>query len=78
MQLAKVTGVLYGMLGLLLMPIFYFAMRAAPSTAFNVGMGFAIAIPVIYACIGAVGSMIGAALYNLVAGWTGGIEVDVE
>ena len=78
-QVAKVAGVLYGMMGLLLLPIFYFAIRAAPSTAdFNVSMGVTIAIPFLYACFGAVASMIGAALYNLVAGWTGGIEVEVE
>ena len=78
-QVAKVAGVLYGMMGVLLMPIFYFALRAAPSTAaFNVGMGVAIAVPLIYACIGAIASLIAAALYNLVAGWTGGIEVEVE
>ncbi len=35
-------------------------------------------MPVIYAVMGFVFGIIGSALYNLVAGWIGGIEVDVE
>jgi hypothetical protein len=37
----------------------------------------AIAMPIIYAVMGVVGGAIGAALYNLVAGWVGGIEVEI-
>ena len=29
-------------------------------------------------CFGIVGGAIGAALYNLVAGWVGGIEVEID
>ena len=42
------------------------------------GTMFAIAMPLMYACMGVVGGAIGAALYNLVAGWVGGIEVELE
>jgi hypothetical protein len=31
----------------------------------------------LYACLGFVMSLLTAALYNLVAGWVGGVEVDV-
>ena len=31
-----------------------------------------------YGLMGVVGGAIGAALYNLVAGWVGGIEVELE
>ena len=31
-----------------------------------------------YGVIGVIGGAIGAALYNLVAGWIGGIEVEME
>ena len=78
-QLGKVTGVLYGIMGLLFAPLFVFISMVAPKEAgFDFGIGFAIGIPVVYACIGAVMSMIGALLYNAVAGWVGGIEVEVE
>lgn len=52
-------------------------LRGAPEQA-GFGILFAIAMPLLYACIGAVGTLIAAALYNLVAGWVGGIEVEFE
>ena len=39
---------------------------------------FAIAMPIMYGVFGVVGGAIGAALYNLVAGWVGGIEVELD
>ena len=78
-QMAKVMGAIYGILGLLFSPIFILASMAAPEEAgFNFGIGFAIAIPLLYACVGAIGTLIAAALYNVVAGWVGGIEVEFE
>lgn len=41
-------------------------------------MGLAVLVPVLYAAFGFVGTLIAAALYNLVAGWVGGIEIEVE
>ena len=35
-------------------------------------------MPVLYAVFGLIGGAIGAALYNLVAGWVGGLEVELE
>ena len=78
-QAAKLTGVLYGLMGLLFAPIFFLISLAAPrGSGYGFGIGFAIVLPVLYAVIGAVFTFIGAALYNLVAGWVGGIEVEVE
>ena len=42
------------------------------------GAGFAIFVPVIYAVMGFVSGALGAVIYNLVAKWVGGIEVEVE
>ena len=42
------------------------------------GVGFALAAPVLYAAMGFIIGVIGAAIYNLVAKWIGGIEVEVE
>jgi len=42
------------------------------------GVGAIIVAPIMYACFGFIGALIGAALYNVVAGIVGGIELDVE
>ena len=76
-QAAKVVAVLYLMVGLVLVPIFLF-LAFMDSNAFGFGMGFAIFIPVFYAVIGFIGTIIFCALSNLVAGWVGGIEVEFE
>ena len=40
--------------------------------------GMGILMPVIHGVMGFIGSVIGAAVYNLVARWIGGIELEVE
>jgi hypothetical protein len=40
--------------------------------------GMGLFMPVIYGVMGFIFGVIGAAIYNLVAGWIGGIEVEVE
>jgi hypothetical protein len=54
---------------------------AAPGAQFfrlGMGVGAIIFMPLIYGAFGAVFSAIGAAIYNLVAGWVGGLEVDIS
>lgn len=77
LQAAKVAGVLYGIMGLIFVPIMLVTSLAAPGEL-GLGMGFAIAMPFIYGIFGAIFTAIGAACYNVVAGWTGGLELDVE
>lgn len=76
-QAAKVVAVLYLILGLVLIPIFLF-LTFMDSNAFGLGMGFMIFIPVMYAVVGFISTIVMCALYNLVAGWVGGIEVELE
>jgi hypothetical protein len=75
-QTALVCGILYGIVGVILMPFFMlgsaFAGGAGPSFA------FALMLPVIYGVGGGIITAISCALYNLVAGWVGGIEVELE
>src|SRR5512140_1136193 len=80
-----VLGVLYGILGLIVALILVPTMlvmsamggRAALPGAFG-GMLFGILMPFFYALMGFVGGVIGAALYNLIARWTGGLEFEVR
>ena len=54
----------------------------APKDAGPMGMLFGaaaiVALPVFYGVLGFVMSLIGAALYNLVAAWVGGVELDLQ
>src|ERR1051326_5988762 len=88
-QLAKMLGVLYGLMGLIFIPFFlFFSFMAslAPQRgggppaqiAAVMGIGFAIAMPIFYAVIGVLTGLIGGFVYNAVAKWIGGIEVEVE
>jgi hypothetical protein len=43
-----------------------------------VGVGAIVALPIFYACIGFIGTLIGAVLYNVVASMVGGVELDVQ
>ena len=76
-QTAKVFGVLYGIIGLIFVPVFALMATFAPQEGANFGLGFAFAMPVFYAIIGFISVAIGCAIYNVVAGWIGGIEVEL-
>ncbi len=78
-QAGKVAAVLYGLVGALMVPVLLIVLLAVPDQP---GMQFGIigvfAMLALYAVVGAVGTMIAAMIYNLVAGWVGGIEIDVD
>ena len=81
-QLAIVTAVLEAFIGVLVgifFGLFSSAMGAlAPGGAANFGWLSIIIFPILYAVIGFIGGIIGGVLYNLVAGWTGGIEITLS
>lgn len=79
-QSAKFMGVLYLLFGLIFIPFFLLMGMFAPTdeTGFPFGTMFAVALPILHGIFGVIGGAIGAALYNLVAGWVGGIEVELE
>jgi hypothetical protein len=85
LQAGKMLGLLYGILGLIIIPFFLImsvfasqlpAQQRVGMMAF--GAGFAVFVPVIYGAIGFIFGALTAAIYNLVAKWIGGIEVEVE
>ena len=84
-------GVLYACMGLIFLPFFALADLAGAFAqhtqqaqdalglpgALMAGIMFGF-IPVIYGVMGFVFGIIMAAIYNLIAGWIGGTEVEVE
>jgi hypothetical protein len=77
-QTAKVIAILYGLMGLLLIPIFYFAAQVNPMAGNSFGIGFMVMAPILYGLLGFVFTAIGCLLYNWVASWAGGIEVELD
>jgi hypothetical protein len=76
-QTAKVFGVLYAIAGLLVAPIFMLgAMFGLEESPF--GLAFAFLLPAFYGVLGFVMTAIAAALYNFIAGWLGGVEVELS
>jgi hypothetical protein len=85
LQLGKMLAILYGIMGLLFIPFFMMitatASKLPPQQRVGMlafGAGFSLIMPFIYAAMGFVFGALGAVIYNLVAKWIGGIEVEVE
>lgn len=85
-QLGIVYAVMYGLLALvmalLMMPFFAIMSSIGGENAKNMpaigllgGLAILILAPIFYGVIGFIGGVIAALIYNLVASWTGGIEV---
>ena len=89
LSVGKVGGLIYGTLGLIFGAIFagvsllggFAAMgrnEAAGALGMFFGVGAIVFLPIFYGILGALMGMLMAAIYNLVAGMIGGIELDVE
>ncbi|MGB7218536.1 MAG: hypothetical protein WBD07_06980 [Vicinamibacterales bacterium] len=87
MSCARIAGALYAVAGLALGSLFSLASVTGGLPA-NAGQGTAlpqmfgpaaaIVFPILYGGLGFVVTLIGAWLYNIVAGAMGGIEVDIQ
>jgi hypothetical protein len=90
---AKIGGTLYGVMGIFMGLVFWViatagGMAAGASSSnqfpfpFPFSMVFGAAaifiLPIFYGCMGFVTTLIGAVLYNAVAGFVGGIELETE
>jgi hypothetical protein len=89
LSVAKIAGVLYAVIGLVIGAVFsLFAMVGGLAAAANndgaggfaaiFGMGAIILLPIFYGCLGFVMTAIMAALFNVVAGIVGGVEIDAR
>ena len=83
----KVGAALYGLMGLLFGIIFALIsmqggalLPAMEPRVFRMffGVGAIVFLPIFYGVIGGIGGAISAALYNLIAGWVGGLEVEIN
>lgn len=84
-SVANISGILYAIMGLFggLMLAFVSMFDAAFAGEYDplgFGLGFfsILILPIVYGAIGWVSGVITAALYNLLARWTGGIKVELE
>jgi hypothetical protein len=84
---AKIAGIIYAVMGLCFGAMFSLFAIAGVFTPDRggfgglgaiMGVGAIIALPIFYGVMGFVTSLIGAWLYNLVAGVAGGVELDVQ
>ena len=85
MSVARVTGLIYGCMGLLFAPLFLvfgilgsFAAQNKNPMAGVVGMVFAIAMPFLYGLTGFVTGALGGILYNWLSNWVGGFELELQ
>ena len=86
-SLAKLSGTFYAIIGLLIGAFFsLFAMAGAMAAGQDeagmfgaiFGVGAIVLFPLLYGCLGFVASLIGAWLYNILAGMVGGVELDIR
>ena len=81
-QCGVVLGALYAAISLIFVPFVLLVTMIAPKNGNNLpffggGIVFVILIPILYGVLGFIGGIISAAIYNLIASWTGGIEFTV-
>ncbi|GEM_PF-1000203 len=78
---AKVNGVLYGILGLLIAPFVLLgpglALAGGERQGFGGSVVLAIFLPFVYACIGFLAGAVLAFIYNAISQAIGGIEVEL-
>ena len=84
-SVAKVAGVVYALIGLIIGAVVALAAFAGAFAGAHdagivgsiMGVGAIVVLPLFYGCMGFVFTLIGAWLYNLVAGMVGGIRIEV-
>jgi hypothetical protein len=90
MSCAKVSGLLYAVIGLLIgacLTLFITTLgslipqeeqQMSGFVGMLFGAGAIVILPIFYGVLGFVGGAIIAFVYNFIAGWTGGIEIEVQ
>ena len=88
-SLAKISAVIYAIFGLIFGAFMSLmgvagALAGADDSGVGagimgmIGVGAIVILPIVYACLGFIGSLIVAVIYNMVSSMVGGVEVDVQ
>lgn len=84
---AKIAGTLYLLLGLAIGGVISLVALAggfasdvpeASGMGALIGVGSIIFFPLMYGCLGFISALVGAFLYNVLAGFVGGVQLDVQ
>lgn len=82
---AKIAAAIYGCISLIFVPFMLIGTIAGIASgvegagaAAGMGLFVLILIPIFYIVAGFVGTLIGCFIYNLAAGWIGGIELEFD
>ncbi len=90
LSLAKIAAVLYAGIGLLIGAVFALigmagfagqmggASSALPFGGMLFGVGAIVILPICYGVMGFIFTLIGATIFNVAAGLTGGVEIEVQ
>lgn len=82
MQTSKVVAIIYFLLSAVVMIPIGIIGSLIGDAAYpgfpSIGGIFFIFLPILYGILGFIVTAIGCLIYNLIAGWTGGIEIEVE
>jgi hypothetical protein len=73
-QTAKVAALMYFLLSIPMVAFMVLSFSFAPMPGPRFGFGFMILFPLLYLVFGFVFTVIAAWVYNLAAGWVGGVE----
>jgi len=78
MSFAKIFAVIYAVMGMIGGIFFAVIGSAIPGMGSSFGLGAIILFPILYGVIGFIVTAIMAWIYNLVAGWVGGVRIETE
>jgi len=85
LSVAKIMGLIYGCLGLIVAPVFLLigvlgSLAGQQKTSFAgvFGIAFAVLMPVLYGVMGFICGALGGLLYNLFAKLVGGFELELD
>ncbi len=78
LQAGKMLAAIYALFSIIFVPFLLIAALVSPKGSGGLSMVIVLVIPVVYIVMGFIGGVIGAFIYNLVAGWMGGMEIEYE
>ena len=73
-----IVGIIFALIGTAFMGFSEMAGDIPGASGLFFGVAAIIFLPIVYGIVGFIGGLIVAFLYNVVAGWVGGIEIELE